>query len=145
MDIKQSPMADAIFTLSKLMKEHMTECLKTIHVSILQLQALVFLHMKKNAQMSEIANHFKIELPSATSLINKLVEMNLVTRKADKEDRRLVRISLTKQGETLLSEGLRARAKHMEHILSFLSQADKKELLRIIQKLIQALEKKHEK
>lgn len=145
MEIKQNPIVEAIFALSKLLKEQITADLKLVHLSVLQLQALVFLHQNPDSAMSDIANFFKIELPSATSLINKLVDMDLAVRKEDKKDRRLVRISITLQGQNLLAEGMKARAKHMEKIVSYLSKEDQEAFLRILQNLIKTMEKQNEK
>ncbi|HEX8965880.1 MAG TPA: MarR family winged helix-turn-helix transcriptional regulator [Patescibacteria group bacterium] len=145
MEIKQNPIVEAIFALSKLLKEQITSDLKLVHLSVLQLQALVFLHQHPDSAMSDIANFFKIELPSATSLINKLVDMDLAIRKEDKKDRRLVRISVTTQGQNLLAEGMKARAKHMEKVVSYLSEDDQQALLRILQTLIKTMEEQNEK
>lgn len=145
MEIKQNPIVEAIFALARLLKEQISTDLKIVHLSILQLQALVLIHQHPDISMSDIANYFKIELPSATSLITKLVKMKLAVRKADKNDRRLVKISLTSQGESLLEEGMKCRTKRMEKIVSYLSDKDKRDFLRILQTLIKTMEKTNEK
>lgn len=145
MEVKQNPIVEAIFALSRLMKEQISTDLKIIHLSILQLQALAFLHLHQDVSMSEIATYFKIELPSATSLVNKLVEMKLAVRNEDKKDRRLVRIALTTQGQNLLEEGMKCRTKRIEKMISYLSDTDKKDLLRILQNIIKTVENTNEK
>ncbi len=139
-----SELIESIFRLSRLMKENMCYSSELTTLSLLQLQALIFLNKKKNAQMREIAEQFKIEMPTATSLINKLSTAKLILRQEDSKDRRLVRIVLTEQGKTLLDKAMKERTKKMHFLLSYLSDNDKIELLRIIQLLTKQMEKQDE-
>lgn len=144
MDIN-SQLTEAIFTMSRLMKDQMSRTSQAGNLTIVQLQTLVFLKQHPHVPMSEIANYFKIELPSATSLINKLVREKLVTRKLDPKDRRLVRITLTDKGKNLLTQGMKERSRKIEKNLSYLSQEDKTNLLAILKKMIEKMEEQYEK
>ncbi len=144
-DTANNKLIEEIFKFSRYMKSHMCFDSELARLSMLQMQALIFLKKNKAAQMSEIAQYFTIELPSATSLINKLTRLELTERKADDHDRRLVRITITKQGEKLLQQAMEAHSKKMKETLSYLSETDKKELLRIMQKLTATIEKGYEK
>src|ERR1700685_845456 len=88
---------EVMFKCSRLFRERMHYTSTIAHLSYLQIQTLTYLKLQQNAQMSEIAEHFHIELPSATSLLNKLVALQLVKRQQDEKDRRLVRIVLTEE------------------------------------------------
>jgi DNA-binding MarR family transcriptional regulator len=85
--------------------------------------------------MRDIAKCFSITMPSATALIDKLIEMKFVFRKNDETDRRIVKISLTKQGEKLLEEAMKQRMDKINKFLVSLSKKDKEDLLRILQKI----------
>jgi DNA-binding MarR family transcriptional regulator len=141
---KNSQLVEAIFKVTRLMKRDMSYTSEMMHLSMLQLQALLFLKQKQNAQMREIAEHFHIELPSATSLLQKLHQMKLVKRQTDENDRRIVRILLTDAGEKLLKEAITARSKKIEKMLSYLSEKDSMDLSRILEVLTQKLEGIHE-
>jgi DNA-binding MarR family transcriptional regulator len=95
--------------------------------------------------MTDIADYFRIELPSATSLINKLCDQKLVERHADKKDRRLVIIILTEEGKKLLEQAMNQRKKKLEKILSYLSEKEKADLLNIFRTLGDRLQKQNEK
>ena len=136
---------DEFFTISRLMKEHMAYDARFFHLTMLQLQTLVYVKQRPYCQMSEIANHFAIELPSATSLITTIKKAKLIERKTDPKDRRVVQIILTKAGDELLSDALKERKKKMTHMLQLLTTEEKKSLSSIIQKLIMRMEKKNEK
>jgi DNA-binding MarR family transcriptional regulator len=136
-------LVEMMFKVFRLMKDEMSFTNHLIHLSILQIQTLFFLNHLKNEKisMSDIAGYFTIELPSATSLVNKLCEQKLVQRTADTQDRRLVLISLTAEGKTLLELAMNQRRKKLEKMLSYLSGKEKRDLFNIIKTLNIKLQK----
>jgi len=126
---------ESMYTMFRFMRSEMSFTNNFIHLSILQIHALLFIEHNANVSMSDIADHFRIELPSATSLINKLCEQKLVNRYEDSKDRRLVKIGLTDEGKQLTGQAMCARRKKMEKMLSYLSEAEKIELLKILNTL----------
>jgi DNA-binding MarR family transcriptional regulator len=145
---KTTELVGIIFKVTRLMKDEMSFSNNLVHLSILQIQTLIFLkcNQDKEVSMSDIAEYFDIELPSATSLVNKLCDLKLVKRNADRNDRRLVIIVLTGGGKKLLDLAMNARRKKLEKILSYLSKKDKLELLNIFKTLANSLQnQKNEK
>ncbi len=136
---------EAVFSLSRLMKGTMSFQCTVVHLSLLQIEALIYIMKNNDCQMREIAERFKIEMPTATSLINKLCIMKLTKRISDKKDRRIVRINLTEKGKQLLDEAMEERSKKIHKLLIHIPENDKKELLRIIQTVLVNLEKEYEK
>ena len=136
-------LVEMIFKISRLMKEEMSFTNNLIHLSILQIQTLIFLNQNKNKiiSMGDIAQNFRIELSSATSLLNKLCNQKLVKRHTGQQDRRLVIITLTDQGKTLLELAMSQRKKKLEKTLSYLSAKEKLELLNIFKTLDNRLQK----
>lgn len=128
-------LAEVMFTIFRQMKAKMSFTNNFIHLSILQIHALMFLCHNKNVDMSDIAEYFHIELPSATSLINKLCDHQLVRRYEDPEDRRLVKITLTGEGGKLVERAMCERRKKLEKMLSYLSDREKADLLKILRTL----------
>jgi DNA-binding MarR family transcriptional regulator len=135
-------LVDMIFKVSRLMKQEMSYTNNLIHLSILQIQTLLFLNQHKNdtVSMGDIAEYFRIELPSATSLLNKLCDQKLVERHTDPTDRRLVLITVTQDGKKLLEQAMIHRKKKLETLLSYLSEKEKVELLHIFKTLQNKLE-----
>jgi|SRR5579885_2382104 len=126
---------EEIFKIFRFLKQ--TGCYKNdlMQLTLLQVHALIFLSEHTYAQMSEIANHFTIELSSATSLVNKLCTMKLVERQPDAHDRRVIRIIITEKGEKLLHDAMKERVKKVETMLSYLRHSEVKELLETLQTL----------
>lgn len=132
---------EMMFKVSRLMKNEMSYTNNLVHLSILQIQALCFLNQNKKVSMSDIAGYFRIELSSATSLLNKLYDQKLVERHEDAKDRRLVLITLTSDGKKLLERAMSQRKKKIEKILSYLSAKEKNELLLILKTLDNKIQK----
>jgi len=125
-------LVEMMFKVSRLIKEEMSYANDIVHLSILQIQTLIYIDKNKRVSMSDIAGQFHIELSSATSLINKLYDQKLVERYQDNEDRRLVRISLTIAGKALLKEAMQQRRKKLERTLSYLSDKEREDLFSIL-------------
>ena len=134
-------LVEVMFEISRFMKQEMSYTGKLIHLSILQIQTLVFLKQNKEVSMGDIAEGFRIELSSATSLLNKLYDLKLVERRTDSDDKRLVKISLTDKGTTLLKEAMGERKKKLQKILSYLSEKEQFDLLTILETLNNRLHK----
>jgi len=134
-------LVELMFRIFRRMKAEMSYTNNLTHLSILQIQTLIFLNQNKKISMSDIAEYFHIELSSATSLLNILCEQKLVKRYEDLEDRRLVIVTLTNKGKTLLKRVVCERKKKIEKILSYLSKKEKNELLNILTTLNNKLQK----
>ncbi len=128
-------LVEVMFTLLRLMKHKMSFTSDLTHLSILQIQALMCLSHSNAVTMSDIAAHFRIELPSATSLINKLCDQKLVRRYEDPQDRRLVKVALTAEGKALLEKAMSQRRNKVKKMLSYLSAKERAELLSILNTL----------
>lgn len=132
---------EVMFKNSRLLRDKTDYSSDIIQLSMLQVQTLSLLKRNTSVQMRDIADYFHIELPSATSLLNKLVTLQLVERQPDSKDRRLVKVALTKEGDKLLETAMDKKIKHVEHMLSYLSESEQVELLRLLEKLNDRIEK----
>jgi DNA-binding MarR family transcriptional regulator len=59
-----------------------------------------------------------LQQPTMTKLLDRMVRDGLVTRSQDARDRRVVRVALTPQGETLAAELITAARQHESNILA---------------------------
>lgn len=136
---------DSMFGISRLIREVGVFNSSTSQITILQFQALMYISKQENVSMGDIANYFSIMLPTATTLTNKLIKADLVYRKNDQNDRRIVRIDLTQKGKDLLKEANKARNKKVSHFLAYMSMQEKKTLLDILKALQKRMEEENEK
>ena len=104
--------------------------------TFLQYHVLFFLEKHPKSTLTEIANYACGTPSSTTQLIERLHKADLVDRKVDNKDRRLIRHSLTKQGAFTVSEIKKGRISQAKKIFSNLDDTDRKELIRILEKLL---------
>lgn len=102
--------------------------------SFLQLATLRHIQ-EKRPLMKELAGFLSITPPSATSLINNLVEAGLIRRENDGHDRRSVRLGISKKGERQLEHWREKLVARMKERLDRLGEKDKDNLIRILTKL----------
>ncbi|HET9946633.1 MAG TPA: MarR family transcriptional regulator [Patescibacteria group bacterium] len=140
----KNSLIDDFFQLGKLMREKLSYDSPFVHLSMIQMNALLYIKDNPSTSMRDIASRFHIEMPSATAMIDKLVKLSFVQRAADTEDRRIVRVALTKKGDEILKQALSQKNKRVEKLLSHLSDDEQTNLSRIIKTLVNEMEKDHE-
>lgn len=104
----------------------------------LRVHVLEYISTNKNTGMNELAQFLGITPPSATSIVSKLVRAELIERVSDKDDRRKVLLKVTPKGKKMLEKGMCLIEKHMGSIFSVLNDNELDQLIRLIQKLVEA-------
>lgn len=102
-----------------------------------QFEALWFIGLSGKKSMEAIADFLKITPPSATSMIGKMERQRLVKRTRDEKDRRVMYVRLTVKMKARLFAIRKHKEQLFKNIISKLSEEDKKQLERIIRKLIE--------
>ncbi len=72
-------------------------------LSVPQFRTLVFLSRNEQASLSQVAEHIGVTLGTTSKLINALVERRLVIRMTSHDDRRYVRLKLSKLGMVIMT------------------------------------------
>jgi len=85
---------------------------------------LKILDIRGDLPMSEIGRKVHISKSNMTSLIDKLVENELAERLPDKNDRRVINISITDKGKDILKDWRMYSTKEIKKNLSVLSDED---------------------
>jgi len=67
-------------------------------ITMPQLKALLLLHVDGTARMTDLAATLDVSMPSATGILDRLVQRGLVVRGTDPADRRVVTCSLSEDG-----------------------------------------------
>ena len=107
--------------------------------TIMQYSALKFLKLNKNSTVSNLAIYLRLSKSSATQLVERLVKVNLVERGPDKNDRRIIHLTITSEGEQKIIELRKKFINKMKKIFSKIPEEDLKELIRIHTNLIEAI------
>ena len=80
-------------------------------------------------------------VPATSQLLERLVQQGLVVRSEDPNHRRLRQITLSKQGEVVLQEGLQARQKWLEDLVKLMSPDEQEQVNAVLNIM---LEKAHQ-
>ena len=123
-----------IFALAKALREHIATC-RDMDLSFPQLKALGMIATKPEATMKDIATTLMITSPSATEIIDKLVESGYLKREVDKSDKRVKRLSITPKGKVVLDKGLKIATDKMEELSKPLTKQEKKTLATLLEKI----------
>ena len=110
--------------------------------TMLQMQALEYLNNNHGSTVSELAQNLFVSSSSTAQLTDRLVTSGWIKRENDKSDRRIIRLILTSKGEEELSGMRKKRVEKLNGLLSYLSDHDLSEMVRIQTKLVDAVEKK---
>ena len=121
-----------IFELGRTMKQEIGE----MPISFIQYGTMNFVSERGDPTMKEVANYLKIKAPSATLVVEELANKKLLTRSADATDRRIIKLSLTKEGERMLNKINDKRAKVMKSRFEKLSASEREHLAHILKTLI---------
>ena len=89
---------------------------------------------------SELAEEMGITLPSATSLVDRLVKNGWVTREPDPNDRRIIRLGVTDQGMAVCVMMKKKRLKAFNVLIDAMTEDDQQALYRILKNVYATLE-----
>jgi DNA-binding MarR family transcriptional regulator len=92
--------------------------------SLPQLQALGFIRLNPGASLSDLAFNLGVGLPTASTLVSRLVSMGQMDRRDDPAERRRALIRLTSQGEAQLEAALADTEAELAERLRTLSARD---------------------
>lgn len=108
-------------------------------LTFLQLQVLLFIMERQIVSMKELAVQFKVRPASMTPLVDRLIAKQMLVRKQDSKDRRVMNVTLSEVAQSSLIAVFHEKTKGMEFVLSFLTSDEQKSLLHIMEKIDKGL------
>lgn len=87
---------------------------------------------------TELYQTLMLSSGAISTRIEQLVQRGLVQRVASEEDRRSCKVTLTKQGITLVDQALNAHVTNMNHMLEVLTEQEQKQLEQLLKKVLLA-------
>jgi DNA-binding MarR family transcriptional regulator len=116
----------------------------SLDITIPQMKVLMHLYLAGETNMARLASRLGIKLPSATGLVDRLVERGLVQRVESTLDRRLVLVTITDQGRVLLDGLWEAGWMRFDRVLERSSLEELQIVARAMDILTEALHQTHE-
>jgi DNA-binding MarR family transcriptional regulator len=105
-----------------------------------QLHVMGVLHEVGPITVSHLAARLGISPPSASAMVDRMVDGGLVERVRGEDDRRVVTVWLTPAGEAALSAAIGGRRGKLERVLSQLDPTELADTLRVLSRLERAIE-----
>jgi DNA-binding MarR family transcriptional regulator len=104
-----------------------------------QFWTLDILHEKGPCPVGLVCDALNSKPSSVTSMVDRLVELDLVHRERSEKDRRVVLLSLTSKGKTLLHETRKQQAKTIKEVFAHLTEKEREQYLALIEKMAEYL------
>jgi len=95
-----------------------------------QLMTLHFVKHNENCKTSDIANFLSVSPPDATRIVETLVKKGFVERINDENDRRIIRLRITKDGKKVFETIRQELTLSFSKILERINEQDAKALLK---------------
>jgi DNA-binding MarR family transcriptional regulator len=105
--------------------------LRCCDLSMAQLHVLATLHEHGEMSVGALAEALSISAPSASAVVDRLVERDMLRRERSEDDRRTVRVSLSDSGRRFTEQVHGLGAEQFRGILGRLADADLRELVRL--------------
>ena len=112
-------------------------------LSPIQMFTMCFIAENNNPTISDIAQNNQVSLPTQTQQIDRLVELQLLERLNDPNDRRVIRLQITEKGLDAIKTVHHLRTKALTEIMDVLSEKELEDFNNAIKKVIVKLEKKY--
>ncbi len=111
-----------------------------------QINALLVLYFHEDLTMGKLSSEIYLAESAATRLVNRLVNLNLVKRGGDENDRRVVRVKLTAYGRQLSRLVFERRSFRFNNLAEHLQPEERENLvvsLQAVMRVFEHLEKKN--
>jgi DNA-binding MarR family transcriptional regulator len=135
-------MVDAVLTASRVLVAVAARSLADLDdaedVTLTQFRSLVVLASRGPQGMASLAEALGVTPPTATRLCDRLVRKGLVRRRADRNDRRQVRVALTDAGKKLVDIVTQRRRQEIAKLLSGVPEEARRSVIAGLQLLADA-------
>ncbi|MBS4023203.1 MAG: MarR family transcriptional regulator [Dethiobacter sp.] len=105
-----------------------------------QVNALLILFLHDDLTMGELSSEIYLAESAATRLVDRLVKLNLVRRKGDEKDRRVVRVYLTSYGRQLANLVFQRRSLRFRNLAERISANEREMLITSMRAVLRVFE-----
>ena len=104
-----------------------------------EILAMLLIYRKNKVNMSEVAEYINAPLNTATGVITRLEKKMIVERTRDTEDKRIVMINLTQNGEKFIKDEKKQIEYYVKKVYNSLTEEEKSAVISIVNKVIHTL------
>lgn len=115
------------------------QIMRRVDLSMPQVVALLYLHRRSTASISDISEYLNLSLGATSHLVDRLVCGTFVQRTEDQNDRRQKQITLTDAGAALVQEFRQIRVEEMARRVALAPQPLLDALLQVMDDVVEYL------
>ncbi|AZR73837.1 hypothetical protein BBF96_10830 [Anoxybacter fermentans] len=130
---------DLIRKIARIMNKRLRDSLKESAITPPQFFALVNIYREEGITIGELCDQMFLACSTVSGLIDRLEKVELVERYRDEEDRRVVRLKLTKKGRICTETILEKRREKFEKDLEMIEMERQHELIDNLNLLLQIM------
>lgn len=102
---------------------------RSLDLSVPQFRTLTFINNNPGSSLLTLAEHLGLTSPSACRMIDVLVGRGLVSRQTSLKDRRMITLTLTEVGLSMLEDSRKGTMENLALIFSSLSPVEKSAIM----------------
>ena len=125
-----------VFTHRSMQEFHRSQ--RDYGLSAGQLRTLTHLHFQGVHQVSDIGDDLGVTTAAASQLVDRLVNMDLLERTEDPEDRRVKQITITDSGRALVRQAIEDRFRWMKDLANNLTPTQQEQIISSLKTLTEA-------
>jgi MarR family transcriptional regulator, 2-MHQ and catechol-resistance regulon repressor len=129
-------LTNLMMQVHRIVRQRNAATMRGVGVSILQLHGLLVMREHPGMTMKELAAQLSVSSPSATVFVARLEEQGLVLRTHDQANRKIVRVTLTPEGQRLATKAFRHFEDSFRSLFGILPHAEQQQLAHIFDHLI---------
>jgi DNA-binding MarR family transcriptional regulator len=114
------------------------------NLSFSQMSVLMRLFHGSNCGVSEIGEQLGITNAAASQTVDRMVQLGLIERTEDPDDRRAKRLTLTQKGLTVMEKGIEARSQWVEGLTDALTPEQQNMIISALTLITEAARKTKE-
>jgi len=126
--------------VNRVLRQYSPDAWMGLSLTIAQLKSLFFIDNEGSTNFTKLAAALGVTSSNVTGIVDRLVEQELVSRKENPEDRRVLLLSVTEKGKALLANLRERRVKQMSEVLTRMSLEELSSLARGLALLVKAAE-----
>ncbi len=116
-----------------------------LNVTIAQLRSLFFITHQRSTSLSKLAAALEVTPTNVTGIVDRLVKKGLVTRTESEQDRRVLLLRATEEGENLVARLRERRKGYMSEVLAHMNMEELATLAQGFTALVMAAQAYEEK
>ena len=122
------------------LRQYVPNAWMNLNLTIAQLKSLFLIAREGSMNTKSLAEALGVTSSNVTGIVDRLVKQGLVSRQEDPEDRRMLQIQVTDQGEAILTSLREETVSSMSKVLASMSVEELSSLARGLSLLVKAAE-----